>query len=141
MRSKPEDVAAVEGDSCPFCGAEKSDGSYNVGAVRAWKCDTNYAIRTDYGEPFGSITPIKKEYLFRDYKCYEAQLAAQAVLLAECREVIPGLLQIIKNCVPYAVLASGQGIQYHTGESEFADEMKDRATALLPRLEKFKGEK
>lgn len=72
-----------EDNICPFCGAAPTDRSENIGAVRAWECGTNFAIRTDYGDPYGSKPPEKKEYPFRSDRCYEAQITALQNLLVD----------------------------------------------------------
>jgi len=85
------------------------------------------------GEDIGerNFLPIQEEDLE-----IGTDLAAQIALLVECSEVIRGLLQIIKNCGPYAVLASIHGCICPPSESEFADKVKTKAATLLSQLEK-----
>ena len=88
---------------CPFCGAEPSTGSYNIGATRAWECETNYAMRT----PFGKNKP--EECLFRKYKCYETELASLKNELTQAQARIRELeadlnqyavLKVLKSSIP-----------------------------------------
>lgn len=76
MSAKPKNVAEVEGDRCPFCGAEfDHEGVF----WRFYKCATVLPIdliSTAYGA------------FEQSSNCKDRQLAAQAALLVECLEMV-----------------------------------------------------
>jgi len=74
MSAEPEDIAAMEGKTCPFCG----DGAVFTVAWINHDNTTDYNCGTE-GVPGGFI---------RSNECYERQLAQQAEVMREVLEAI-----------------------------------------------------
>jgi hypothetical protein len=91
-------------DKCPFCGAERALVSVNLGAVIAWKCETNYAIRTHYS----NHAKVSGQCcaLFRSEICYDRQITALQELLELHRAFLRDLRYVdrhtYENISPHA---------------------------------------
>jgi len=106
---------------CPFCGAGLIDTSNDTFPAIVYECFSH-----------GNSSQGTKQ-------CFKRQISQLKAGIGEALEVIPGLLEIIKNCRAL-VKASIHGIQCSNEEADAADSIKAKAAALILKLRALKGE-